>query len=80
MLLSYVVILLALSMCLVPFSIDPFLPAFPDISTFFGVTNGTVQASLTGVTIGLALGMLVIGPLSDAFGRRPLILIATRRL
>jgi MFS transporter, DHA1 family, multidrug resistance protein len=76
MLLSYVVIL-ALSMCLVPFSIDPFLPAFPDISTFFGVTNGTVQASLTGVTIGLALGMLVIGPLSDAFGRRPLILIAT---
>jgi len=64
-------------MSLVPYSIDPFLPAFPDISTYFGVPNGTVQASLTGVTIGLALGQLIIGPLSDAFGRRPLILLAT---
>jgi DHA1 family bicyclomycin/chloramphenicol resistance-like MFS transporter len=75
LLLSYIVIL-AISMSLVPYSIDPFLPAFPDIATYFGVTNGTVQASLTGVTVGLALGQL-IGPLSDAFGRRPLILIAT---
>jgi DHA1 family bicyclomycin/chloramphenicol resistance-like MFS transporter len=76
LLLSYIVIL-ALSMSLVPFSIDPFLPAFPEIATYFGVTNGTVQASLTGVTVGLALGQLIIGPLSDAFGRRPLILLAT---
>jgi len=76
MLLSYIVIL-ALSMSLVPYSIDPFLPAFPDIATYFGVPNGTVQASLTGVTVGLALGQLIIGPLSDAFGRRPLILLAT---
>ena len=76
LLLSYIVIL-ALSMSLVPYSIDPFLPAFPDIATYFGVTNGTVQASLTGVTVGMALGQLIIGPLSDAFGRRPLILFAT---
>jgi len=76
LLFSFIVIL-ALSMSLVPYSIDPFLPAFPDISTYFGVPNGTVQASLTGVTIGLALGQLIIGPLSDAFGRRPLILLAT---
>jgi len=76
LLFSFIVIL-ALSMSLVPYSIDPFLPAFPDISTYFGVPNGTVQASLTGVTVGLALGQLIIGPLSDAFGRRPLILLAT---
>jgi hypothetical protein len=36
LLLSYVVIL-ALSMSLVPYSIDPFLPAFPEIATYFGV-------------------------------------------
>ena len=76
MLIGYVVIL-ALSMSLVPYAIDPFLPAFPGIATYFGVPNGTVQASLTGVTVGIALGQLVIGPLSDAFGRRPLILLAT---
>lgn len=75
LLLSYIFIL-ALSMSLIPFSIDPYLPAFPEIADFYGVPNGTVQASMTGVTIGLALGQLIIGPLSDAFGRRPLLLLA----
>jgi len=75
LLLAYVV-LLALSMSLIPYTIDPYLPAFPAIGTFFGVTNGVVQASFTGVTLGLAIGQLVLGPLSDAFGRRPLMLLA----
>ena len=75
LLLSYIFIL-ALSMSLIPFTIDPYLPAFPEIADFYGVPNGTVQASLTGVTIGIALGQLIIGPLSDAFGRRPLLLLA----
>jgi DHA1 family bicyclomycin/chloramphenicol resistance-like MFS transporter len=75
LLLGYVV-LLALSMSLIPFTIDPYLPAFPAIGQFFGVTNGVVQASFTGVTLGLAIGQLILGPLSDAFGRRPLMLMA----
>lgn len=69
------VFILALSMSLIPFTIDPYLPAFPAIGQFFGVANGVVQASFTGVTIGIAAGQLLIGPLSDAFGRRPLLLI-----
>lgn len=75
MLLTYIVIL-AFSMSLVPYTIDPYLPAFPQIGDFFGVPNGTIQASLAGVSVGLALGQLFAGPLSDAFGRRPLLLIA----
>ena len=75
LLLSYIFIL-ALSMSLIPFTIDPYLPAFPEIADFYGVPNGTIQASLTGVTVGIAMGQLVIGPLSDAFGRRPLLLLA----
>lgn len=75
MLLTYIVIL-AFSMSLVPYTIDPYLPAFPAIGDFFGVPNGTVQASLAGVSVGLAFGQLFAGPLSDAFGRRPLLLLA----
>lgn len=71
---SYIFIL-ALSMSLIPFTIDPYLPAFPAIGQFFGVANGVVQASFTGVTVGIAIGQLLIGPLSDAFGRRPLLLL-----
>ncbi|NCV37142.1 MAG: MFS transporter, partial [Actinobacteria bacterium] len=74
MLMVYIFIL-ALSMSLIPFTIDPYLPAFPAIGQFFGVANGVVQASFTGVTVGIAAGQLLIGPLSDAFGRRPLLLI-----
>jgi MFS transporter, DHA1 family, multidrug resistance protein len=75
MLLTYI-LLLAFSMSLIPYTIDPYLPAFPAIGDFFGVPNGTVQASLAGVTIGLTFGQLFSGPLSDAFGRRPLLLLA----
>lgn len=64
-------------MSLIPYTVDPYLPAFPAIGDFFGVPNGTIQASLSGVTIGLAFGQLFAGPLSDAFGRRPLLLLAT---
>jgi len=75
LLLSYIA-LMALALSLIPFTIDPYLPAFPEIGQFFGVTNGVVQASFTGVTLGLAIGQLILGPLSDAFGRRPLMLLA----
>ena len=73
LLLAYI-FLLALAMSLIPFTIDPYLPAFPAIGQFYGVTNGVVQASFTGVTIGIAAGQLLIGPLSDAYGRRKLLL------
>ena len=69
------IFILALAMSLIPFTIDPYLPAFPAIGQFFGVANGVVQASFTGVTVGIAAGQLLIGPLSDAFGRRPLLLM-----
>ena len=75
-LLTYILII-AFSMSLIPYSIDPFLPAFPAMGDFFGVDHGTIQASFAGVTMGLALGQLLSGPISDALGRRPLLLVAT---
>jgi DHA1 family bicyclomycin/chloramphenicol resistance-like MFS transporter len=73
----FYIVLLAFSMSLIPFAIDPFLPAFPNLGDFYGVEAGTIQASFAGVTIGLAIGQLLSGPISDAFGRRPMLIIAT---
>ena len=57
-------------MSLIPFTIDPFLPTLPMAADDFGVPNSTLQLTLTGVTIGFAIGQLIAGPLSDAIGRR----------
>ncbi len=57
-----------------PLTIDLYLPALPTITTDLGTTEAAVQLTLTGTLLGLAVGQLVIGPLSDALGRKvPLI-------
>ena len=57
-----------------PLSIDMYLPAFPEITEALDTGASQVQLTLTACVAGLALGQLVIGPLSDRFGRRvPLI-------
>ncbi|GAB3059282.1 multidrug effflux MFS transporter [Micromonospora schwarzwaldensis] len=57
-----------------PLTIDMYLPALPAIVEDFATTSAAVQLTLTGTLAGLALGQLLIGPLSDAVGRRrPLI-------
>ena len=60
-----------------PLTIDMYLPALPTIQEELGTTSAVVQLTLTGTLIGLALGQLVIGPLSDALGRRRPLLIGT---
>src|SRR4051812_1216698 len=57
-----------------PLSIDMYLPAFPDIARSLSTSAAQVQLTLTACVAGLALGQLVVGPLSDRLGRRlPLI-------
>ena len=58
-----------------PLSIDMYLPALPALSTYFNTTAALVQLSLTFFLLGLALGQLVAGPLSDVYGRRRPLLI-----
>ena len=60
-----------------PLTIDMYLPALPTITADLMTTSSTIQLTLTGTLIGLALGQLVIGPLSDAAGRRRPLLIGT---
>lgn len=60
---------------LAPLNIDMYLPAFPAIADELDAHVSLVQLSLTACLIGLAAGQIVVGPFSDAVGRRkPLII------
>src|SRR4051794_4147210 len=58
-----------------PLSIDMYLPGLPEITRSLHASAASVQLTLTAVVVGLALGQLVAGPLSDRIGRRrPLVI------
>ncbi|NHN30452.1 multidrug effflux MFS transporter [Paenibacillus agricola] len=59
-----------------PFTIDMYLPSFPAITADFGTTASMVQLSLTACLLGLGLGQLIMGALSDVYGRRRPLMIA----
>ncbi|MEV0005935.1 multidrug effflux MFS transporter [Micromonospora sp. NPDC050980] len=58
-----------------PLSLDMYLPAFPAMTRELGADQAGIQLSLTTCLIGLALGQLVTGPLSDRWGRRRPVLV-----
>lgn len=57
-----------------PFSIDTYLPSFPQIAEDLSTSTAQVQHTISAFLAGLCLGMLCYGPLSDRYGRRPLLL------
>lgn len=67
-------ILLGMLSMLGPVNVDPFLPAIPAIAKDFASDTGAVQFSLATLMIGNAIGQLIYGPLSDRFGRKPVML------
>ncbi len=67
---------LALLSALGPLAIDAYLPGFTAMAEDLDTPPSTVQLTLTAFLFGLALGQLVIGTLSDRFGRRRPLLIA----
>lgn len=58
-----------------PLSIDMYLPALPDLQSEFAASEAAAQLTLTGMLFGLAFGQVLIGPLSDAYGRRRPLLV-----
>ena len=69
------VLVLGALIALGPLTIDMYLPAFPQLAAELDATDAQTQLTLTGMLGGLAFGQLLIGPLSDAFGRkRPLLI------
>lgn len=68
-------ITLGLLAALGPLCIDLYLPALPELATDLNTPTATAQLSLTAGLLGLGLGQLFFGPLSDKYGRiRPLLL------
>lgn len=55
-------------------NMNMFLPALPAMSTYFDTSYATIQLTISGYLTGTALLQIVIGPLSDRFGRRPVLL------
>lgn len=74
--LLYILLLGALT-ALGPFTVDLYLPAFPALEDHFSVSEAAIQLTLTGTTVGFAIGQLVVGPFSDKFGRRMPLILAT---
>lgn len=58
------------------FTIDSSLPAMPAIAAGLGATDSAVQISLGVFMLGMAVGQLIHGPLSDRFGRKPVLVLA----
>ena len=59
-----------------PFTLQIVVPLLPGFAVTFAASTGAAQLLLTMALLGVAVGQLVYGPLSDRFGRRPLVLIA----
>ena len=57
-----------------PLALNIFMPSMPRLPEVFGTDYGTVQLTLGLYLVGLAVAQLAYGPLSDRFGRRPLLL------
>lgn len=70
------IITLVAAAALGPLAMNVFLPALPGITDYFETTAATSQLSVSLYLTAVALLQLVFGPLSDKFGRRPVILIA----
>jgi len=70
-----IVLLLSLLLGLQPITTDLYLPALPVITSSFGAPMVHAQLTLTALLLAFGVSQLVWGPLSDRFGRRPILLI-----
>jgi DHA1 family bicyclomycin/chloramphenicol resistance-like MFS transporter len=70
-----VIVLLTVLVALGPISTDLYLPSLPSLMSYFSASEADVQLTLSIFLIGLAASQLVYGPLSDRFGRKPVLLV-----
>ena len=69
----YLIIVLGMLSAFGPFVIDMYLPAMPEMTKVFSASVSSVQLGLTFCMVGLAFGQVIFGPLSDKYGRKPVL-------
>src|SRR5262249_13484998 len=69
-------LLLAMLTALGPLSMYMYLPSLPDIAQVLGAPVARTQLTISSYLIGFAVGQMIYGPLSDRYGRRPVLLAA----
>lgn len=72
-----IVLVLSLLLGLQPITTDLYLPALPTITQVFGAAMSQAQLTLSALLLAFGVSQLVWGPLSDRFGRRPVLLTGT---
>ena len=68
-------VLLVASSFITPLSLDMYTPSIPHMADYFDTGTATVNLTLMGYYLFFAVGMLVFGPLSDKYGRKPLLVV-----
>ena len=61
----------------IPLSIDLYLPALPTMSSYFGVSNALINLTLVSFYLFFAIGTLFWGPISDKYGRKPVLVVGS---
>lgn len=71
---AIVVLMLSLLLGMQPITTDLYLPALPALTAGFGASMAQAQLTLTALLLAFGVSQLIWGPLSDRFGRRPVLL------
>jgi len=71
-----VLAILVFGSCISAMSTDIYSPSLPDLSRYFSTSNDRVQLTISLNVLMLGVGQLILGPISDRYGRRPIILLS----
>lgn len=73
---SGLIALITLLSMIAPLSTDLYMPALPEMAVYFDVSTSLTSFTMTIFFIFMAIGILILGPLSDKHGRKPILIIS----
>jgi MFS transporter, DHA1 family, multidrug resistance protein len=73
---SFLILFMGLLVGFPALTTDIYLPGFPALTKFFNASASNIQMSLMATMLGIALGQLIIGPLSDKYGRKTPLMVS----